>query len=123
MPMATGPVRSVLKWMFDECTARSDQRQGSHEGAGLKNVPTTRRTYLLRRRVKCDCDRTMMGTARGDVVYYRCHPLTNNRGRPDKYADHPPTVYMREDLILTEVTRFFAEHVFVPQRVSCSSRA
>ncbi|MFD9734641.1 recombinase family protein [Umezawaea sp. NPDC059074] len=115
---STEPVHEPLvpKWMYDEYTARSDQRQGSRDGTEPKNDATTRRTYLLRRRVKCDCDRTMMGTARGDVVYYRCHPLTNNRGRPDKYADHPPTVYMREDLILTEVTRFFTERVFGPQR-------
>jgi hypothetical protein len=47
---------------------------------------------------------------------YRCHPENNNRGRPDKYAGHPATIYMREDLIMIEVNRFFAERIFGPQR-------
>ncbi len=53
---------------------------------------------------------------RHGTVYYRCHPANNNRGRPDKYAGHPATIYLREDLILTEVNRFFAERIFGPQR-------
>jgi site-specific DNA recombinase len=53
---------------------------------------------------------------RHGITYYRCHPENNNRGRPDKYAGHPATIYMREDLIMTQVNQFFAERVFGPQR-------
>jgi hypothetical protein len=58
----------------------------------------------------------MIGSPRHGTVYYRCHPENNNRGRPDKYAGHPATIYVREDLIMTEVSRFFAERVFGAQR-------
>jgi site-specific DNA recombinase len=40
----------------------------------------------------------------------------NNRGRPDKYAGHPRTVYVREDAITTTVERAFSEFLFHPER-------
>jgi hypothetical protein len=36
-------------------------------------------------------------------VHYRCWPTNNNRGRPDKHADHPRTVHVREEAITTAV--------------------
>lgn len=106
----------IPKWMFDEFNARSTARQGSRDGAGLKNDPRATRTYRLRRRVICDCGRRMIGNPRHGITYYRCHPENNNRGRPDKYAGHPATIYMREDLIMNQVNRFFADRVFGPRR-------
>ena len=58
----------------------------------------------------------MMGMARKSGVYYRCHPAGNNRGRPDKHEGHPPTVYIREDLILDQMEVFFNERLFGTQR-------
>jgi site-specific DNA recombinase len=58
----------------------------------------------------------MIGTERREIVYYRCHRATNNQGCPDKYAGHPAAVYMREDLIMAEVSAFFTERVFGSQR-------
>ena len=58
----------------------------------------------------------MIGNPRHGTTYYRCHPANNNRGRPDKHADHPPTVYMREDLVLIEISKLYAERVFGCQR-------
>lgn len=106
----------IPKWMFDEFNARSAARQGSRDGAGVKKDPRATRTYRFRGRVLCDCGRRMTGNPRHSTTYYRCHPENNNRGRPDKYAGHPATIYMREDLIMTEVNRFFAERVFGAER-------
>lgn len=107
------------KWMFDELQKMRRSRQGSRDGTGRKNDPRAKRTYLLRRRVLCDCGRRMIGNVRHGRTYYRCHPETNNQGRPDRYVGHPATIYMREDLILDVVNRFFAERVFGPDRARC----
>ncbi|MEV7548744.1 recombinase family protein [Amycolatopsis sp. NPDC089917] len=115
---STEPVHEPLipKWMFDEMTATRTQRRGSRDGARLKQDPRTKRTYLLRSRVTCDCGRRMMGTPRKSGVYYRCHPAGNNGGRPDKHEGHPPTVYIREDLIFDQVEAFFNERLFGTKR-------
>lgn len=94
----------------------SGARRGSRDGAELGKDVRATRTYRFRRRVLCDCGRRMTGNPRHGIIYYRCHPANNNRGRPDKYEGHPATGYMRESLIMAEVNRFFAERVFGPQR-------
>lgn len=106
----------IPKWMFDELNTTSDAKRGSRDGAGQRKDPRATRTYLFRGRVLCDCGRRMIGNPRHNTTYYRCHPANNNRGRPDKHADHPPTVYMREDLLITAVNRLYSERVFGPQR-------
>lgn len=106
----------IPKWMYDELNAKSWGRKRSRDGAALKNDAKATRTCLFRRRVVCDCGRSMTGNPRRGVTYYRCHPANNNRGRPDKYEGHPATVYMREDLIMNVVNQFFAERVFGPKR-------
>ncbi len=62
------------------------------------------------------CNRRMFGTTRHGDTYYLCWPTGNNRGRPDKYAGHPKTVYIREDAVLDAVSKFFADRVFGEQR-------
>ncbi|MDQ3785675.1 MAG: recombinase family protein [Actinomycetota bacterium] len=106
----------IPKWLFDAIQTMGEEKQGSRDGAGLKKDPRAKRTYRFRGRVRCDCGRRMIGNPRHNTTYYRCHPENNNRGRPDKYAGHPATIYMREDLIMTEVSKFFAERVFGPGR-------
>ncbi len=112
------PVHEPLipRWMWEAINEKPGLRERSRDGVGLKNDPRAKRTYRFRRRVLCDCGRRMMGHTRPGGVYYRCYPAGNNRGRPDKHEGHPPTVYMREDLIMAEVSRFFAERVFGPNR-------
>jgi len=58
----------------------------------------------------------MIGMVRSAGVYYRCNPAGSNRSRPDKHEGHPPTVYIREDLILEQLDAFFAERLFGPAR-------
>lgn len=58
----------------------------------------------------------MFGNQRRNSAYYLCWPRNNNRGRPDTYAGHPKTVYLREGALLDAVSRFFADRVFGTQR-------
>lgn len=55
-------------------------------------------------------------------TYYRCWPTNNNRGRPDKHAGHPRTVYVREEAITAVVDRAFSQFLFHPQRRVLLSR-
>jgi site-specific DNA recombinase len=112
------PVHEPLipKWMFDELTVRRTAKRGSRDGGEPRNHPSTRRTYALRGMVFCRCGRRMFGNHRRGHTYYTCWPPNNNRGRPDTYAGHPKTVYLREDALLDAVSRFFAERVFGPHR-------
>ena len=106
----------IPKWMFDEMTARRQAKRGSRAGGEKNSHPATRRTYLLRGMVLCSCGRRMFGTQRRECAYYLCWPRNNNRGRPDKHAEHPKTIYLREDALLDAASRFFADRIFGPQR-------
>jgi site-specific DNA recombinase len=112
------PVHEPLipKWMYDEMTAHRAARKGSRAGNEPNTHPQTRRSYLLRGMVFCGCGRRMAGTHRHQRAYYLCWPKANNRGRPDKYAEHPSTVYLREDALLDAVSAFFADRVFGAHR-------
>nr|CTQ91107.1 Recombinase [Kibdelosporangium sp. MJ126-NF4] len=115
---STEPAHEPLipKWMFGEINAASARKKGSRDGAELNVHPTTTQAYLLRGRVKCACDRRMLGHRHRGFVYYRCWPTNNNRGRPDKHAGHPRTVYIREEAIVDAVNQVFSEFLFAPGR-------
>src|SRR5215470_12344699 len=115
---STEPAHEPLipKWMYDEITAQRQARRGSRDSNDQNTHPQTRRTYVLRGMVFCGCGRRTFGNHRHNRAYYLCWPRNNNRGRPDKYANHPKAVYIREDAILDAVSRFFADRVFGPQR-------
>ena len=106
----------ILKWMYDEMTARRQANKGSRAGQEKNTHPQTRSTYLLRGMVFCGCGRRMFGNHRHNQAYYLCYPRANNRGRPDAYDGHPKTVYLREDALLDAVSRFFTDRVFGPHR-------
>lgn len=63
-----------------------------------------------------DCGRRMYGNHRHHSADYMCHPMSNNRGRPDKYAGHEKAAYLREDAVLDAVSAFYADRVFGPHR-------
>jgi hypothetical protein len=58
----------------------------------------------------------MFGKHRKGITYYCCQPEANNRGRPDAYAGHPKTAYVREDLLLDALAAFYTDHVLRPER-------
>jgi hypothetical protein len=51
----------IPKRMFDAFNATSDQRKGSRDGAAPNTHRYTKRTFVFRSRVVCDCGRRMMG--------------------------------------------------------------
>ncbi|GLY38815.1 putative recombinase [Amycolatopsis sp. NBRC 101858] len=106
----------VPKWMYDELMDRRKAKRRSRADSGPNSHPQTRRTYAFRGMIFCPCGRRMVGDPRHGRAYYLCRPSNNNRGRPDKYAGHPKTLYLREDAILDAVAAFFADRVFGPDR-------
>ncbi|WP_258904020.1 recombinase family protein [Actinokineospora sp. UTMC 2448] len=107
----------IPKWMYDELTILRLAKRGSRDGHEPNRHPNTTRSYLLRGRVLCRCGRRMLGHRHRGHTYYRCWPQNNNRGRMDRFTDHPKTVYIREDAILTALTTVFNECLFNPHRV------
>ncbi|WP_132116505.1 recombinase family protein [Actinocrispum wychmicini] len=74
-------------------TARKAERAGR----------TTKRTYLFRGRIRCGvCKRKMEASPRAHGMYYRCPARTLAPGS-SALAEHPPTVYIREDPLLEAV--------------------
>lgn len=106
----------IPKTMYDELNARSKAKRGSRDGNDRNTRPGTQRTYVLRGVMFCTCGRRMFGNYRHDAPYYICWPRNNNRGREDKFAEHPKATFLREDAILDAVGRFFAERVFGTDR-------
>ena len=58
----------------------------------------------------------MSGSSRRELQYYQCAPLRNNRGRLDRFPDHPKAFYATEANLLDAVAAFYADRVFGPQR-------
>ena len=108
----------IPKWMHDELIQRRAAKRTSRSADKPSGHPATRRTYMFRGRVLCPCGRRMVGDPRHGRAYYLCRPSNTNRGRPDKYAGHPKTLYLREDAILASVGRFLSDRLFGPDRRS-----
>ncbi|WP_236793334.1 recombinase family protein [Amycolatopsis sp. GM8] len=107
----------IPKWMYDELVARRLAKRGSRDGSEANPHPNTKRVYVLRGRVVCRCGRRMLGQHHRGHNYYRCWPKNNNRGRLDKFTDHPQIMYMREDAILVAVNQVYAEYLFGDRRM------
>jgi site-specific DNA recombinase len=87
-----------------------------------------RRPYLLRSRIRCRIDNRRMSGAtphasRTDdpAAYYVCphRPANARHAAPD----HPASVLVREDILLTAVSQFFDERVFGPERAQLLAAA
>jgi site-specific DNA recombinase len=90
--------------------------------------PRARRNYPLRSRIRCKlCQRRMCGSTRSSSRYYTSGPdawhtyyeCTHDPAHPRHAAirpDHPRTVSVREDVLLGEISEFFALRVFGPER-------
>ena len=95
------------------------------EPATLASHPAARRSYLLRSRCRCrNCKRRMRGTlgrpypGHPGYVYYACPHNPGNPRHQAQAPDHPRTVKVREDDLLTVIREFFATHVFGPDRAA-----
>ncbi len=103
---------------FQEVTPVGRTRQGSRSTSGWNRHPQTKRVYELRSYVLCDmCDRRMHGKYRTGVSYYACEAdMRHHKGRRQWYADHPKSLWVREDDLMKIVSEFFADHVLGPHR-------
>jgi site-specific DNA recombinase len=59
----------------------------------------------------------MFGKTRRQHAYYACRPDPHHHdGRARWYADHPASLWVREDTLLDLVHAFFAERLLGPDR-------
>jgi recombinase-like zinc beta ribbon protein len=87
-------------------TARKTERAGR----------STKRTYLFGGLIRCGvCTRKMEASPRAHGMYYRCPARTLAPGS-SALAEHPPSVYLREDLIRDTVNAWIGE-LFSPEQV------
>ncbi|WP_184728487.1 recombinase family protein [Saccharopolyspora phatthalungensis] len=87
-------------------TARKAERSGR----------PTKRPYLFRGRIRCAvCTRKMEASPRAHAMYYRCPARTLAPGSA-ALAEHPPAVYLREDLI-RDAANGWLGGLFAPENV------
>jgi site-specific DNA recombinase len=98
-------------------SARDDAEPSTH--------PAARRSYLLRSRCRCrDCKRRMTGRlgrpypGHPGYIYYNCPHNPANPRHAAQAPEHPRTVRVREDDLLTVIREFFATHIFGPDRAT-----
>ena len=107
----------VTKELFDAAAPVAKHRERSRSISGMNSHPAARRTYRLRSYVHCTlCDRRMFGKMGRGNVYYACQKDPNQHSDAPWYSDHPVSVLVREDLLISAVSRFFAQRVYGPDR-------
>jgi len=114
----------VTKELFDVVSTVGRQRRGSRTTHGANAHPATKRSYILRSYVYCDiCDRRMFGKTRHQIPYFTCQLDPNeHRDRP-WFPSHPKSLWIREEILLASVSRFFATRIFGPDRRSLLTAA
>ena len=115
----------ITRAVWDTAQSIGAEHASARDEPGLASHPAARRSYLLRSRCRCrDCKRRMRGTlvrpyaGHPGYVYYTC---PHNPASPRHQAavpDHPRTVKVREDDLLTVIREFFAARIFVPDRAA-----
>ena len=117
--------RSSPAHVWDTAQTVGAEHASARDEPGMASHPATRRSYLLRSRCRCrDCNRRMGGTLirphpdHPGYVYYGCPHNPNNPRHAAAAPDHPHTVRVREDDLLTVIREFFALHIFGPDRTA-----
>jgi len=101
----------------------------SRDGGEPNSHPATRRTYVLRGRIRCRaCQHRMSGITRTSSRYYTDGPDTQYtyyacqhnpaRTRPATAAGHPRTISVREEHLIEAIRQFYAERIFGPDRAA-----
>jgi site-specific DNA recombinase len=101
----------ITRQMWDTAQAIGTEHSTSRDGTAANTHPATRRTYVLRSRIRCrSCKRRMSGITRTarrywadgpdySSTYYACHHNPDNprHTAPDT---HPRMISVREDALL-----------------------
>jgi site-specific DNA recombinase len=120
----------ITRATYDDAQDTAASKAGSRDGDEPSAHAFTRRSYVLRSRLRCrDCRRRMHGITRTSSRYYATGPdasytyymCPHDAAKPRHAAlapDHPRSVSVREDALLTVVHWFFRERIFGPERAA-----
>ena len=123
-PQATHPA-IVDRDTWDTAQAIGADHGSSPDDDAPNTHPATRRSYILRSRVRCKlCQRRMCGItrshpdrgARGDYAYYICQFNPANPRHAATVPDHPRTVAARQDLLVAILRDGLARYLLAPGR-------
>jgi site-specific DNA recombinase len=118
----------ITRAMFDAAQAIAQQHRTAGDDPDASPQPLTRHTYALRGRIRCRiCQRRMCGTTRTSPrywaegpdyasTYYKCSFDLNNPRHAAARPDHPRTVTVREDDLMTVIRDGLNQRVFGPDR-------
>src|ERR1017187_2309717 len=124
------PPAIITRARFDAAQDTAATKAGSRDGDDLSGHAFTRRSYVLRSRLRCrDCRRRMHGITRPSSRYYTSGPdasytyyvCPHDAAKPRHAAlapDHPRSVSVREDALLAVVHQMFRERIFGPERAA-----
>ena len=115
----------ITRQIWDTAQTIGAEHASARDEPGMASHPAARRSYLLWSRCRCrDCKRRMTGRlvrpyqGHPGYVYYDCPHNPANPRHIAAAPDHPRTVRVREDDLLTVIRQFFATHVFGPDRAA-----
>ena len=115
----------ITRQTWDTAQSIGAEHASSRDDAEPSTHPAARRSYLLRSRCRCrDCKRRMAGrlvrphAGHPGYIYYGCPHNPANPRHTAAAPDHPRTVRVREDDLLTVIHQFFATRVFGPGRAA-----
>jgi site-specific DNA recombinase len=119
----------ISRATWDAAQAIGAEHSTSRDGTGPNAHPATRRSYILRSRVRCrSCQRRMSGITRTAPRYwddgpdygYTYYACTHDPANPRHTAreGHPRSLSVREDHLLEAIRDFFALRVFGPDRAA-----
>ena len=120
----------ITRATFDAAQDTAASKAGSRDGDEPSGHAFTRRSYVLRSRLRCrDCRRRMHGITRPSSRYYTSGPdasytyyvCPHDAAKPRHAAlapDHPRSVSVREDALLAVVHQMFRERIFGPERAA-----
>ena len=112
---------------WDAAQAAGAGHGSTRDGDDPNPHPATRRTYVLRSRVRCKlCQRRMCGITRthrdrgphGDYAYYICQFNPDNPRHAAAVPHHPRTVAARQDLLLATLRDGLGAYALAPGRAA-----
>jgi site-specific DNA recombinase len=115
----------ITRQTWDTAQTAGAEHASSRDDPGPASHPAARRSYLLRSRCRCrNCKRRMAGrlvrphAGHPGYIYYGCPHNPANPRHTAAAPDHPHTVRVREDDLLTVIRQFFATRIFGPDRAA-----
>jgi len=89
-----------------DATAQRIAERNTGARPGTRSPRTTSVPYLLRGLLHCGiCGRKMEGTTAHETIRYRCR-VAQSRALPAYLADHPKSLYVREDDVVAAIDRW-----------------